>query len=202
MRLNHTKLPGDAGQASTDEDVPLTATEAAILGLLGLGESSGYDLSKRVESGVGMFWGPARSGIYAVLPRLVARGYATARAVPQERRPGKNVYRSTERGREALRRWIDVGPPEPDPASNPFLLRVYFGAEAGPSAVARHVEARRREAEERIALLGGLLAASAEPGARAPEPYRRLVLDWGLEYYEAVVRWADRTLAELRALEA
>ena len=29
--------------------------------------------------------------------------------------------------------------------------------------------------------------------------YRGFVLDWGIEYYEAVVRWADATLAELRA---
>lgn len=179
----------------------LTTTEAAILGLLGAGEFSGYDLSKTVETGVGMFWGPARSGIYAVLPRLLEKGYATGRAVPQERKPGKHVYRITPAGREALRRWIESGPPEPDPAYNPFLLRVYFGAETEAGVVAAHVEARRREAQERLALLEELSSASPAPGETI-DPYRRFVLDWGLEYYEAVVRWADRTLAELRELEA
>jgi len=197
--LDHTKHLRDEGQGRVPE--LLTTTEAAILGLLGLGELSGYDLSRNVETGIGMFWSPAQSGIYAVLPRLVEKGYATTRTVAQERRPDKQVYRITNEGREALRRWIESGPPEPDPAYNPFLLRVYFGAETTPEVVSGHVEARKREAEERIALLNELKPALGVTGTAASEPYRRFVLDWGLEYYEAVIRWADATLAELGELD-
>ena len=194
--MDHTKQQRGKGQGAISD--LLTTTEAAILGLLGLGEASGYDLSRNVETEVGMFWSPAQSGIYAVLPRLVEKGYATARTVAQERRPDKQVYRITDEGRAALRRWIESGPPEPDRAYNPFLLRVYFGAETSPGVVAGHIEARKLEAEERIALLRDL---RPEPvvGSPASDPYRRFVLDWGIEYYEAVVRWADATLAELRA---
>jgi DNA-binding PadR family transcriptional regulator len=201
--LDHTKHQRGEGQGPavpTPSDL-LTTTEAAILGLVGGGELSGYDLSRSVETGIGMFWSPAQSGIYAVLPRLVEKGYATARTVVQERRPDKHVYRITDAGRDALRRWIEAGPPEPDPAYNPFLLRVYFGAETSPGVVAGHVEARRREAQERIALLRELKPALGGVGTGASEQYRGFVLDWGLEYYEAVVRWADATLAELSELD-
>jgi len=194
--LDHTKQQRGEGQGQAPD--LLTTTEAAILGLLGLGEASGYDLSRNVETGIGMFWSPAQSGIYAVLPRLVEKGCATARTVAQERRPDKQVYRITDEGRAALRRWIESGPPEPDPAYNPFLLRVYFGAETSPGVVAGHVAARKREAEERIALLREL-RPELGAGSPASEPYRRFVLDWGIEYYEAVVRWADATLGELEA---
>jgi DNA-binding PadR family transcriptional regulator len=198
--------PKAAGRGSQDRKAGtagdgITATEAAILGLLGAGEGSGYDLAKMVETGVGMFWSPARSGIYAVLPRLVDKGYATRRIVFQKRWPDKHLYRITKKGRAALRRWIESGPPEPDPAHNPFLLRVYFGAETDPGVVAGHVETRRAEALERIALHHEL---EAEMDAHRPElsdRYRRIVLDWGIEYYEAVVRWADTALRELRRLE-
>ena len=198
--MDHTKQQRGGGQGPIPD--LLTTTEAAILGLLGLGEASGYDLSRNVETGIGMFWSPAQSGIYAVLPRLVEKGFATARTVAQERRPDKQVYRITEEGRTALRRWIESGPPEPDPAYNPFLLRVYFGAETSPDVVAGHVAARKREAEERIVLLRELEPALGRSGASASGPYRSFVLDWGLQYYEAVVRWADATLAALRELEA
>jgi PadR family transcriptional regulator, regulatory protein AphA len=194
--LDHTKQQRGEGQGQAPD--LLTTTEAAILGLLGLGEASGYDLSRNVETGIGMFWSPAQSGIYAVLPRLVEKGCATARTVAQERRPDKQVYRITDEGRAALRRWIESGPPEPDPAYNPFLLRVYFGAETSPGVVAGHVAARKREAEDRIALLREL-RPELGAGSPASEPYRRFVLDWGIEYYEAVVRWADATLGELEA---
>ena len=172
--MDHTKQQLGEGQGPAPD--LLTTTEAAILGILGLGELSGYDLSRSVETGIGMFWSPAQSGIYAVLPRLVEKGYATARTVEQTRRPDKQVYRITDRGHEALRRWIESGPPEPDPAYNPFLLRVYFGAETTPEIVSGHVEARNREAEQRIVLLHQLKPALGDVGTAESEPYRRFVL--------------------------
>ena len=68
--------------------------------------------------------------------------------------------------------------------------------------VAGHVETRRAEALERIALHHELEAEVDQHDAELRDHYRRIVLDWGLEYYEAVVRWADATLRELRKLEA
>lgn len=91
----------------------LTTTEAALLGLLADGELSGYDLKRLVERSVGYFWRPARSQIYAVLPRLVERGLARRRAVAQAMRPDKQVYRITPAGRGALRTWLDAAPLDP-----------------------------------------------------------------------------------------
>jgi DNA-binding PadR family transcriptional regulator len=188
--------PGETQGTPLPEERALTTTEAAVLGHLSFGELSGYDLTKSIETGVGMFWSPARSGIYAVLPRLVAKGLATRRGVRQSGRPDKHVYAITDAGHAALRRWLESGPSEPDPAHNPLLLRVFFGAESDPGTVARHVAERRRQAEERLGLLAGLRG-----DAEAHDVYRRFVVDWGLEYYEAVVRWADVTLRELAELE-
>src|SRR5919205_1638392 len=85
----------------------LSTTELAILGLLSYGERSGYEIKKAAESSVGYVWTPAKSHIYAVLPRLVDRGFATARRVAQERRPDKQVYRITKKGEEAFRAWLE-----------------------------------------------------------------------------------------------
>ena len=57
----------------------LTTTEAAVLGLLSHSPKSGYDLKKAVQSSVGYFWAPAKSQIYALLPKLVESGYASVR---------------------------------------------------------------------------------------------------------------------------
>ena len=63
--------------------IELTTTEAVALGVLAEGERSGYDLLKRVESSVGHIWSPAKSQLYAVLPRLVEAGLARRRMVRQ-----------------------------------------------------------------------------------------------------------------------
>ena len=83
----------------------LTTTEAVALGVLAEGERSGYDLLKRVEASVGHIWSPAKSQLYAVLPRLVYSGLARRRMVRQTSRPDKQLYRLTPAGKEAVRAW-------------------------------------------------------------------------------------------------
>ena len=166
----------------------LTATEVAVLGLLTTGPKSGYDLKKQAESSVGYFWDPAKSQIYAVLPRLVEAGYATSRTVPQEQRPDKQVYRITARGRRALRDWIELTPPPVDPARNPLLLKVFFGDLADPEAVLDQVRARRTEAQQLKADLDEIDARrEGEEGDLYPSLTRR----YGHHYADAVIRWAN-----------
>src|SRR5207244_1770880 len=78
----------------------LTTTEAAVLALLAIeGERSGYDLGKLVQRAIGHVWSPARSALYAVLPRLVEHGLATRKTVAQSTRPDKQLYRVNRAGR-------------------------------------------------------------------------------------------------------
>lgn len=172
----------------------LTATEVAVLGLLMSGPNSGYDLKKQAEGSVGYFWDPAKSQIYAVLPRLVAAGYATSRKVAQEQRPDKHVYRITARGKQALRDWIELTPPPPDPARNPLLLKLFFGDFADPEAVLDQVRARRAEAEQLKADLGAIDArCEGEEGDLFPSLTRR----YGHHYADAIIRWADEVERKL-----
>ena len=167
----------------------LTTTEAAVLGLLSHGPRSGYDLRKDVESSVGYFWGPAKSQIYAVLPRLVESGYASVRKVAQDQRPDKSVYRLTRAGREALKRWIEETPAPPDPDRNPLLLKVFFGEVASQEVLVEHIRQRRLEAEALRTYLEEI---------EQDDLHARLTIRWGLEYAGAVIRWAKRAERELR----
>src|SRR5262249_50571037 len=103
----------------------LTTTEAAVLALLAMeGERSGYDLSKLVEKSIAHVWGPARSGLYAVLPRLERAGLATHRVATQATRPDKRLYTITDQGREALDAWLEAVEPG---ATDNFFLKLFVG---------------------------------------------------------------------------
>src|SRR3954451_18142619 len=91
--------------------LPLADTEYAVLGLLTHGERSGYELDKLAQRSIGYFWRPAKSKIYAILPRLVERGLAVATSVAQARRPDRQLYRTTPAGEQARRRGL--ASPEP-----------------------------------------------------------------------------------------
>jgi PadR family transcriptional regulator, regulatory protein AphA len=172
----------------------LSTTELSILGLLFAGERSGYDLKKAAAEGVGYVWTPAKSHVYAVLPRLVDGGYATARTVVQERRPDKRVYRITAQGKETFVRWLEEPIDERPGSKDLFLLKVFFGGRMGREALVAHVERRRAYAVEKLAefreIEDELRGDEAALGGYA-------TLRWGLAEAEAWIRWADEILAEL-----
>jgi PadR family transcriptional regulator, regulatory protein AphA len=170
----------------------LTTTEAAVLGLLSHGPRSGYEMRKAVESSVGLFWAPAKSQVYAVLPRLVEAGFATVRRVAQEQRPDKSVYRLTRAGRAALKAWIKETPMPPEPARSLLLTKVFFGDIVSPDVLVGHIRQRRQEAEQLRSILQEI-DAKADPG----DLHRALTRAWGLEYTTALIRWAKRAEREL-----
>jgi DNA-binding PadR family transcriptional regulator len=179
-------------KTGTGKQRALTTTEAAILGVLTSGPMSGYDLKKAIDLSVGYFWGPARSGIYAVLPRLVASGFATSREVAQSGKPDKRIYRITAAGHRALRSWIEETPAPPDPDRNPLLLKLFFGSLASPDVLAEQIRARREEAKRLDQALDEF-DREADPA----ELYGALTRDWGHEYARAVERWARKAEAAL-----
>lgn len=166
----------------------LTTTECAVLGLLARGPMSGYDLKKAIDASVGYFWGPAKSQIYAVLPRLVEAGYAKSRRVAQSRRPDKEVYRITSSGRAALRSWIEKTPAPPTPDRNPLLLKIFFGEHASPEILLEQVRARRAEMEQ---LKAGLDAIDEQADGGSHDFFPQLTRMYGRRYAEAIICWAD-----------
>src|ERR687887_232574 len=70
----------------------LTVTEACVLGLLVAKEQSGYDLNRSAQQSVGLIYAPAKSRIYAVLPRLLKRGLVTRRDGARVDRPDPRTH--------------------------------------------------------------------------------------------------------------
>ena len=181
-------------QTSPSRTTTLTTTQAAVLGLLTFGERSGYELRKLAERSVGFFWAPAKSQIYAVLPRLVELGLATRRDVRQEQRPDKQLYEITDAGEDALRLWLAETELRPEPCPNPFLLKLFFAAYMEHDEVVALVEEHRRRAQEHLSRLRQI-----ERGAGGEEDYYPLLtLRSGKAHAGAAMKWADEVLAELR----
>lgn len=176
----------------------LTTTEAALLGLLRKGPMSGYDLLRHAERSVGYFWAPAKTQIYATLPRLVEAGHAGQRKVVQSARPDKTIYELTDTGRAALRDWVENAPIDAGHGRNLILLKLYLGEGADPEALARQLVERRAEAERLLAELRELDAAGA-----GGSPFEAVTRRWGALYAEALFRWteeAEETLSSIGAV--
>jgi DNA-binding PadR family transcriptional regulator len=174
---------------SPKQTTQIAPTEAAVLGLLAPRERSGYDLQKLARGSVGYFWAPARSQIYAVLPRLVAAGLAEPLDLVQGRGPAKQLYRITEAGRDALAGWLEDGPIGPEPDRNLLLLKVFFGELMRPERLREQIRERRLEAERLKAELDEIENDAPERGPAGR--FAALTRRYGYEWADAVIRWAD-----------
>jgi DNA-binding PadR family transcriptional regulator len=163
----------------------LTTTEAVVLGLLAEGERSGYDLLKRAEGSVAHMWAPAKSQLYAVLPRLVDAGLARRRTVRQSGRPDKQVYRLTSAGRDAVRHWLETAPPK---SWDELLLRVFFAELCSRDALLRQLEDYAEVQRGFLAEYEAITPATSH-GA--------LTLGYGLELMPVRLAWIERAIREL-----
>ena len=77
-----------------------------ILGHLALRDGSTYEFAQPLKRSTRHYWPRAESKIYEEPKKLVAHGLATATPERTGQRP-RTVYAITEKGREALRLWLD-----------------------------------------------------------------------------------------------
>jgi DNA-binding PadR family transcriptional regulator len=162
----------------------LTTTEAAVLAVLAIeGERSAYELTKAVEQAVGHIWSPARSGLYATLPRLARDGLAQKRG---------RLYRISKDGRAALDDWLETVEPG---ARETFFLKLFVGGLTTHDVLLDHVDQFLADTEERL----GRLHAIAETNSnRGHDRYHRHLLVYGIERAEHELDWAERVARDLR----
>lgn len=179
-------LQSISGQAT------LTTTEAAVLCLLAVeGERSGYDLARLASSSVGHLWTPARSQLYAVLPRLERSGLASGRDVAQQNRPDKRLYGITAEGQTILARWLESVEPE---ATDAFRLKVFYGGLMPRDSLVAHLEAARTDAAERLERFAEL---ETENSGEGNDRFHLLLIRYGQARARADLDWASEALEEL-----
>jgi PadR family transcriptional regulator AphA len=175
----------------------LTTTEAAVLALLALGgERSGYELHKQTTRAIGHVWAPARSQLYAVLPRLARDGLASRRRVAQSARPDKQLYAITPQGRAALDLWLETAEPG---AVDAFYVRLFVGGLTTPDVLIGHVERFRSETEARLEELRAVERTNVRSGN---DFFHYFLLRLGIDRAEQSLAWADWVLDELRRAAA
>ena len=120
-------------------DIRLTSTSYVVLGMLDwLGPSTPYRLKRVLAESVQDFFPVPHTSFYAEPARLAAAGYLDERVERGGRR--RRTFALTERGREALRAWLE----EPETRFGEFrfpgILKIFFGADPAEfaEAQARH----------------------------------------------------------------
>jgi DNA-binding PadR family transcriptional regulator len=173
----------------------------AILGLLGFGAMSGYDIKKLIERSVAHFWNESYGQIYPILNRLAAEGLAARRREKQRGKPDRQIYSLTDKGRQELARWLAV-PARQEPFRNELLLKLFLGAE-GPVADSitqiGHYQAAQRT---RLETYVGIEQRVRQELAGHPQlPFALVTLHCGQHRCRAMLAWCAESIRTLKRLE-
>lgn len=168
----------------------------AILGLLSLGDFTGYDLSKRFTGSIGFFWSAKHSQIYPELSRLSDEGLVTFQAVEQDSRPNKKLYSITDKGREELRLWLE-GPLEPRSFKDPVLLRAFCASQMDRAELSAQLEETAQANRDRLSVyqeIEASLESQSETDPSHPWVGAYLTLRFAMMQASAYVAWCEWAL--------
>ncbi len=174
----------------------LTPTARVILGVLGLGPRSGYDIKKLTDYSTRFFWGASYGQIYPELRRLEAAGLIEAEAPSGARR--RRAYRLTDAGRAALHDWLAGDGLLTFEYRDEGLLKLFFGDLLAPAEILEHVQRMRAQFDEILTNFRGLAADLASEREEDPARFPYLALDYGIEFVEWIGGWWERLEEELR----
>lgn len=175
----------------------LTGFEQALLGMISLQPSTGYDLKRRFATTSLGVYQPSSGALYPALERLEQRGLLASEALPQAAhgRPRRR-YRLTNDGRQAHLDWLRQ-PVVPETVAQDLglhLLRFVMMPQVLPADTVIGFLTSLRAALE--GLVGGLERQAAAIDAAA-NPYPALAVEHGLAVHRASLAWADQAIARL-----
>ena len=175
-----------------------TTTANALLGMLSLGDRSGYELKQMIGESIGNFWNESFGQIYPTLKRLETDGLVSAE---EGERAGSKVYSLTESGRGRLAEWLEVMP-RPQVPRNELLLKLFFGNLMPPERLTEQVGEWRRSLVAELTLY----RARAEELPKRREghpglPFWLMTLRHGELRTKALIAWCDETLEQLEGID-
>jgi len=165
------------------------------LGVLTLGEASGYEIKKQFEEGPFAYFHQASFGsIYPALGLLAEQGLVTCTELAQRRRPDKKVYAITPEGLDAFKKALSRMPAK-DRIRSETMVFLFFAHLIEP----QHLEAVYDQYLEfyraTVKRLGELDADGIPNG-------RLFARGFGLAFYQAAVSYMEENRGLLFGGEA
>jgi DNA-binding PadR family transcriptional regulator len=175
----------------------LSPTARVILGMIALGNRTGYDIKRMVDKSTRRFWAASYGQIYPELGRLEQAGLVRGRPEPTGGR-ARTVYELTDSGLEALRAWLSSDDEPVYEVRDEDVLKLFF-SDSLPERRIENLRAMRVRHERKREELR-VIAEKAEQFHTGP----RLTIEFGLADAQMVIDWceaAERRLANEKQKE-
>lgn len=168
-----------------DAQPKLSQPAYVVLGMVGLGARSGYEIKQTVELSIRFFWTISQAQIYPSLEQLELAGLISGRAEPTGKRR-RRVYEITEAGQLALAQWLRRAEPMPFELRDIGMVKLFFADALDHEEALALLASVRQRSEQQIATLEQI-----EPAAQLVEDqgnaHPLLTLHIGIAFHRAMI---------------
>lgn len=170
-----------------------------LLGLLSHETLTGYEIKKRLDTRLRLFWNASFGSIYPTLSEL-EENHCVERTELIENGRDKIAYTITEKGRGILQEWL-VKPVVKDEFRYETLLKLYFGSEVGEDITLEHIHRFGQKMEKELPFLKASVQQLKEHGEEEAHKYYMLTALFGVKVYETYLEWCKEVEEVLKTGE-
>jgi DNA-binding PadR family transcriptional regulator len=168
----------------------LTPPDYVVLGMVGLGARSGYEIKRTVELSIRFFWTISPAQVYPSLAKLERAGLLIGRDEPQGNRR-RRLYERTDAGSDALHGWLRSAQPMPFELRDIAMVKLFFADALRPAAAQALLAQTKARSEEQVATLESIRPA-ADASARQGNVHPLLTLELGIAFHRAMIDVLDQ----------
>lgn len=171
--------------------------DSVILGLLSHEDLTGYEIKKRIDGAIGFFWKGSFGNIYPALNDMEKQGLVKKSGGDKTSGREKFFYHITKKGTDYLMKWI-----ADESAVNELkyetLLKIYFGGAADRGVTLRNIEIFEEQARQGLAVLNVYKENLEKVLDKEDHIHYYLTVTFGIDSYEAYLKWCDKAKKLLR----
>jgi len=169
----------------------------AILGILNISPSTGYDIKKYCDKVLSGFWNENFGHIYPTLKLMLKD--EVIEIVFREKNTKKVQYGITEKGKQELETWL-IEETIQQPIRSEFMLKILFSSSQPRENVIQMLENYRELHEKNITKYLGMqkdLEQGIQEISKERVCFMKAVLRKGILSSEADIHWCNETIEEL-----
>lgn len=169
-------------------------TQYAILGVLSIEDSSGYEIRKFLEENVSHFWKESFGQIYPVLHQLKKNQFVKAIEKPTGKRK-KTIYSINKNGFKELDQWICNSDFEIQSERNELLLKLFFSLKKHYPCVKKQIEIFQTKMKKQLHLYDNIenYLIEFQKNQKGFNVWYS-TLRFGQITSDAQIKWAEETL--------
>ena len=173
-----------------------TTLEFSLLGIVGLGEKSAYDIRQLFQDTPMMQFSSSPGSIYPALKRLEGQGLLDSYQAPGRRGAAKRMYKLKQAGEERLESWLRKPPTLAEVASDARVLFLKFSF-MEPRVDQREVLAFLDQLEPLLEQYRDELDSFAQTFREMGALHAELGIEHGLMSFDTHVRWVRKARSRL-----